>query len=331
MLGIATNISFQNPELLLLLLAIPIAIAWHIWRKPDREIKMSVPDLSSTDSSGLLAFTPYILPLLRALALILLICALARPQQMLKEEEINAEGIDIMIAMDVSTSMLAEDFLPNRLEASKVLGQEFILKRPYDRLGLVVFAGEAFTQSPLTTDHQVVVSLMSRLRCGILESGTAIGMGLSTAINRLKDSENKSRIVVLLTDGVNSGGYIDPYQASNIAKELGVKVYTIGIGTNGYATYTSNDRLQRKRKFKVEIDEQLLNHIAYETGGRYYRAQTAEDLQAIYSEIDQLEKTKIEINVLQRYTEEYRSLLFLALIFLGLEFLLRHTLLRSVV
>ena len=326
-----TNISFQSPEFLLLLLAIPAIIAWHIWRKPDREVKMAVPDLASTSSSGLLGYTQYIMPLLRAISFILLVCALARPQQTLKEEEITAEGIDIMIAMDVSTSMLAEDFSPNRIEVSKALGQEFILKRPYDRIGLVVFAGEAYTQSPLTTDHQIVNNLLSQLRCGVLKDGTAIGMGLSSAVNRLKDSESNSRIIVLLTDGVNNEGYIDPYQASNIAKELGIKVYTIGIGSNGLAKSGQQGGFFRSRRSRVELDEALLQHIAVETGGKYYRAQTAEDLQTVYNEIDQLEKTKIEVNVMKRYTEEYRGLLLWALILLGIEFILRHTFLRSIV
>ena len=331
MLGNMTNISFQSPEFLLLLLAIPAIIAWHIWRKPDREVKMAVPDLASTSSSGLLGYTQYIMPLLRAISFILLVCASARPQQTLKEEEITAEGIDIMIAMDVSTSMLAEDFSPNRIEVSKALGQEFILKRPYDRIGLVVFAGEAYTQSPLTTDHQIVNNLLSQLRCGVLKDGTAIGMGLSSAVNRLKDSESNSRIIVLLTDGVNNEGYIDPYQASNIAKELGIKVYTIGIGSNGLAKSGQQGGFFRSRRSRVELDEALLQHIAVETGGKYYRAQTAEDLQTVYNEIDQLEKTKIEVNVMKRYTEEYRGLLLWALILLGIEFILRHTFLRSIV
>lgn len=326
-----SNISFQNPEYLLLLLVIPIVAAWQIWRKPDKEISLSVPDLGAMDSFNWIDYLRYLMPVLRALALALLICAIARPQQSLKEEEITAEGIDIMIAMDLSTSMLAEDFKPNRIEVSKALAQEFVLKRPYDRMGLVVFAGEAYTQSPLTTDHQIVNNLLSQLQCGILKDGTAIGMGLSSAVNRLKDTESKSKIIVLLTDGVNNEGYIDPYQASNIAKELGIKVYTIGIGSNGYAPSGQQNRFFQARKSRVELDESLLKHIATETGGKYFRAQTAEDLQTVYSEIDRLEKTKIEVNVMKRYTEEYRWLLALALCLLGFEFLLRHTLLRSVV
>jgi Ca-activated chloride channel homolog len=326
-----SNISFQNPEFLLLLLVIPMITAWHIWRKPDKDISMSMPDLGSIGGTHWMNYLQYLLPLLRAISFILLVCALARPQQSLKEEEITAEGIDIMIAMDISTSMLAEDFRPNRIEVSKALAQEFVLKRPYDRIGLVVFAGEAYTQSPLTTDHQIVNTLMSQLQCGILKDGTAIGMGLSSAVNRLKDTESKSRIIVLLTDGVNNEGYIDPYQASNIAKELGIKVYTIGIGSNGYAGSGQRGGIFSNRKSRVELDEKLLQHIATETKGKYYRAQTAQDLQTVYNEIDQLEKTKIEVNVMRRYTEEYRWLLALALSLLAIEFLLRHTLLRSVV
>jgi Ca-activated chloride channel family protein len=241
--------------------------------------------------------------------------ALARPQLTLKEEEVNAEGIDIIISMDTSSSMLNRDFRPNRIEASKKMAAEFVTKRKYDRIGLVVFAAEAFTQCPLTTDHAVIRSFISSLQCGMLEDGTAIGMGLASAVNRLKESEAKSKIIILLTDGLNSEGYINPDTAADIAKEFGIKIYTIGIGRAG--------------RFKNSIDEPLLNAIAQKTGGLYYRAQSEAALSQIYDQIDQLEKTKVEINTFKRYSEEFRRFLTWGLIFLGLEYLLKYTLLKT--
>ncbi len=320
-----SNISFLNPEFLLLLVIIPIVIFWQIWRKPQREVDVRMSDLSAfTDSK--LDWISLIYPILRALAFTLLTIAIARPQQTLKEEEINAEGIDIMIAMDVSLSMQAQDFKPDRMTVSKSLAQDFVLKRTYDRIGLVIFGGESYSQSPLTTDHQIVNTFLSQLQAGMLGDGTAIGMGLASSLNRLKESESKSKVIILLTDGVNNSGYIDPYQAANIAKELGIKVYSIGIGSNGFA----NGGGRFNRRARVELDEKLLYHIANESGGYYYRAESSEDLESIYNAIDQLEKTKIEVNVMKRYTEEYRPFLIGGLLILLLEFLLSHTFIRKV-
>ena len=315
MIGIG-DLYLKNPEFLLLLLLIPAIGIYFFLRKPDRSLKMLLPSLKSLDgiSSWRGKLLP-LLPILRTLAFTLFVIALARPQLVLKEEEITADGIDIMMAMDVSTSMLNTDFAPSRIEVSKSLAVDFISKRKYDRIGLVVFAGESFTQCPLTTDHRVVQNFIKSLQCGMLEDGTAIGMGLASAVNRLKESEVKSKIVILLTDGVNTGGYIDPQTAADIAQEFDIKVYTIGIGRGGF--------------FGKSIDEKLLNEIAKQTGGQYFRAKSESALLQIYDYIDNLEKTEININSFKRYSEEYRKFFLWGLILLGLEFIFRKTILRT--
>lgn len=258
---------------------------------------------------------------------------MARPQRVLKEEEIVAEGIDISLAMDLSSSMLAQDFQPNRLEVSKRVAADFVGQRQYDRIGLVVFAGEAFTQCPLTTDHLVLNEFLSKLECGILEDGTAIGMGLATAVNRLKESETKSKVVILLTDGVNNTGYQSPMLAAKIAKEYGIKVYTIGVGSIGETRAPVSRRSDGKYVLglvRVEIDEALLQQIAEMTGGRYYRAVDEQSLEQIYASIDQLEKTKIEVTSFKRYSEEYYHFAFWGIVFLLFEVILRYTILRAI-
>ena len=268
---------------------------------------------------------------LRLIGLIFLTLAIARPQLTLKEEEVKAEGIDIMLAIDLSSSMLAKDFEPDRLEVSKQVAIDFVKKRPYDRMGLAVFAGEAFTQCPLTTDQTILTDFMETLAVGTLADGTAIGMGLATAVNRLKDSESKSKIVILLTDGVNNTGYIDPQTASEIAEEYDVKVYTIGVGSEGNAMTPVNRRSNGQYVFRmsrVQIDEALLKEISKNTGGRYFRATDRIDLENIYAEIDRLEKTEIEINVFKRYEDEFRNFLLLGFLFLAIELVLRNTILN---
>lgn len=264
--------------------------------------------------------------------LILLILALARPQRTLQEEEVKAEGIDITLVMDLSSSMLAKDFQPDRLEASKAVAIEFVDKRPYDRFGLVVFSGESYTMSPLTMDHQVIQELLSGLQCGLLDDGTAIGMGLASAVNRLKESKAKSKVIILLTDGVNNRGYIQPMQAAEIAKQFNIKVYTIGVGTAGEALTPVSRRSDGQYVFgyaNVEIDENLLKQIAGETGGEYFRALNETGLRSIYDEIDQLEKTEMEVTVFKRYKDLYRSLAWAGLALLLIEFLLGNTLLKT--
>ncbi len=293
---------------------------------------MPLPGIGSVESTrSIRSILSSMLPLLSLLALSLMIIALARPQLALTEEEVTAEGIDIMMVMDLSSSMLAQDFAPDRMTVSKQMAIEFVDKRPYDRIGLVVFAGESFTQCPLTVDHKIVKDFLSSLQCGLLEDGTAIGMGLASAVNRLKESDTKSKIVILLTDGSNNSGYIKPMTAAEIAKELGVKVYTIGVGSTGRARAPIGKRPDGTFVFgntRVQIDEELLDEMSKQTGARYFRATTSAQLEQIYAYIDQLEKTKIEVNVYKRYEERYRPFLLAGLCLLLLQWLLGHTLLR---
>ena len=274
-----------------------------------------------------------LLPVLRGLAFVALVAALARPQLTLKEENIKAEGIDIFLAIDLSSSMLAQDFNPDRLEVCKRVAVEFVEKRQYDRIGLAVFSGEAFTQCPLTTDHRVLTDFIAGLRCGILEDGTAIGMGLATAVNRIKDSPGKSKVVILLTDGVNNAGYVKPLTAAEIAKEFGVKVYTIGVGQEGTAVSPISRRSDGSYVMgmaQVEIDEELLKQISGMTGGKYFRATTARSLEKIYDEIDRLEKTEIDVTSVKRYSEEFYRFVWLAIFLLVLEMLMRYVFLKSI-
>jgi Ca-activated chloride channel homolog len=275
----------------------------------------------------------WLLPVLRGLALSAIIIALARPQQTLQEQDIKADGIDIIMALDLSSSMLAQDFRPDRLRSSQKVAAEFVEHREFDRIGLIVFAAEAFTQCPLTADHEVLNHFLERLQCGQLDDGTAIGMGLATAVNRLKDSQAKSKIIILLTDGVNNAGYIEPNTAAQLAKEFGIKVYTIGVGTTGQAYAPVGRRADGDYVFgfvPVEIDENLLIQIAQQTGGRYFRATDERSLQKIYTEIDQLEKTEMDVTTIQRHLDLYPVWLRWACILLIIEFLLRYTLLRNI-
>ncbi|HMQ60539.1 MAG TPA: VWA domain-containing protein [Flavilitoribacter sp.] len=323
---------FAYPWLLLLLLLLPV-LAWLYSRNyRNRYSNIRIPSLSGLNGATIRTKLRPFLTVLRALAFILLVIALARPQKMLKEENITAEGIDIALAMDLSSSMLAQDFQPNRLEVSKRVARDFVDKRPYDRIGLVVFAGEAYTQCPLTTDHSILDFFLAKLECGLLKDGTAIGMGLATAVNRLQDSKAKSKVVILLTDGVNNTGYQSPELAARMAKELGIRVYTIGVGSVGETLIPvsrSNDGRYIFDIARVEIDEQLLNEIADMTGGKYFRARDAESLERIYESIDALEKTKVDVTVIKRYSEEYHYFMFWGLLFLMIELVLRYTWLRS--
>ncbi|MBK7480261.1 MAG: VWA domain-containing protein [Bacteroidales bacterium] len=260
----------------------------------------------------------------------LLIIVLARPQSTDRFQDVSTEGIDIILALDISGSMLARDFKPNRLEASKNVATEFISGRPYDRIGLVVFSGETFTQCPLTTDHAVLINLMREIESGMIEDGTAIGMGLANAVTRIKDSEAKSKVIILLTDGVNNRGEIAPATAAGIAKTFGIRVYTIGVGSMGMAPYPVQTPFGTQyQNMPVEIDEEILKEIAGSTGGRYFRATDNNKLVEVYSEIDKLEKSKIDVRQFTRKQEEYLPLAIIAFIFLTLEMLLRYTILRK--
>ncbi len=323
-----------HPWFLYLLLLLPVAAFWYWMRYRKRYPTFRLSSLQAIRSGGSWrGRLQIVLPVFRGLAFAALILALARPQQPLQEEKVKGEGIDIVLSMDLSSSMLAMDFKPNRLEVSKRVAGDFVDKRTFDRIGLVVFAGEAYTQCPLTSDHRIVKEFLSKLECGRLEDGTAIGMGLATAVNRLKDTKAKSKVIILLTDGVNNTGYQSPQLAAKIAKEYSIKVYTIGIGVSGEAHTPVSRRSDGTYVFglaRVEMDEPLMREIAALTGGQYYRATSEQELEQIYAQIDELEKSEIEITSYKRYAELFRWFVACALGFVFLEFLLRYTVLRTI-
>lgn len=334
MIQYLTNLHFASPWWFLGLLIIPLMVYWQYFAKKSKETTVTMSDLGSLQ--GMITWKEKIypwLPLLTIGAVLMFVIAMARPQLSLSEEKVKADGIDIMLVMDLSSSMLSKDFDPDRLEVSKMVAKEFVAKRVHDRIGLVVFAGEAFTQCPLTTDHNIVTDFLSGLEVGMLEDGTAIGMGLATAVNRLKDSQAKSKIIILLTDGVNNAGYINPNTAAEIAKQYDVKVYTIAVGTMGQALSPVNRRSDGQYMFamaKVEIDTELLKQISEMTDAKYFRAIDRESLENIYAEIDRLEKTEIEVNVFKRYKDEFRRFLFIGLGLLLLSWILHKTIFRTI-
>src|SRR5690606_4343051 len=332
------GIDFANKEFFWLLLALPLAIVWYIFKHKHQTAELKISSLKGfkITNSSLPKFR-HVLFVLRLLALALLIMALARPQTVdVSTKTKTTRGIDIVMSINVSASMLAKDLAPNRLDALKEVASEFIKGRPNDRIGLVEYAGESYTKTPITSDKAIVLRSLNDIKYNtVIEGGTAIGMGLATAVNRLKDSKAKSRIIILLTDGVNNSGFIDPKIASELAVEYGIKVYTIGLGSNGMALSPvaidpRTGELQYAR-VQVEIDEALLKDIANVTGGLYFRATNNQKLEEIYNEINKLEKTEIEEFKYSNYQELYRPLVLLALGFLLLEFLLRNTLFRSFV
>ncbi|QTE21469.1 vWA domain-containing protein [Polaribacter cellanae] len=329
------NFEFHNPEFLWLLILVPLLAVWYFFMRKKDAAVLTIPSVKGfkVESSFLSKLKP-LLYLLRLFALAAIIVALARPRNISVSKKTKTNrGIDIVMAIDVSASMLARDLKPNRLEALKKVAINFVDKRPNDRIGIVVYAGESFTQTPITSDKSIVKRTISELKWGQLEGGTAIGMGLGSGVNRLKESKAKSKVIILLTDGVNNSGNIDPRTATELAKELKIKVYTIGIGTNGMADFPwSKDPRTGKlnfRKQQVEIDEALLKDIALETEGKYFRATNNSSLKEIYDEIDTLEKTKIEEFKYYNYQEKFRIFVFFALGLLVLEFLLRNTLFKS--
>ena len=273
----------------------------------------------------------HLLFVLQVLAIFFLVVALARPQSSNNWQTYTSEGIDIVLALDISGSMLARDFTPDRLEAAKEVATKFILERPQDKIGLVIFAGESFTQCPLTTDQAVLVNLMREVQSGMIEDGTAIGLGLANAVNRLKDSPAKSKVVILLTDGVNNRGAIAPLTAAELAKAYGIRVYTIGVGTYGEAPYPVQTPFGVElRNVPVEIDEEVLQQIAHLTDGKYFRATDNNTLKQIYQEIDQLEKSKIEVKHFSKKEEQYFIFGLVGLFLLITQALLRYTLLRKI-
>jgi Ca-activated chloride channel homolog len=273
----------------------------------------------------------WLLPVLRMAAVVFFIIALARPQNHSQSEEVTTEGIDIVISMDISGSMLAQDFKPNRIDGAINLASKFIDNRPNDRIGLVIFSGESFTQCPITTDHSVLKNLFKDVKSGMIEDGTAIGMGLATAVDRLKESKAKSRVVILMTDGVNNTGLIDPETGFELAKTYGIRVYTIGIGAIGYAPYPMRDAYGNihMQNIEVQIDEPLMRRIATETGGEYFRATTNDKLKQVYEKIDKLEKTKIEVTSFKHYAEEYLWFVLIGATLLLLELAMRYSIFKT--
>ena len=329
------GIEFLNKSWFWLMLIIPLAVLWYVLKRNKQSAELKISSLRGfkVTKSWIPKFK-HILFAFRLLALALLITAMARPQTVdVSTRTKTTRGIDIVMAIDVSASMLAKDLKPNRLEALKLVAAEFIQGRPNDRIGLVEYAGESYTKTPITSDKSIVLRSLKEIEYNtIIEGGTAIGMGLATAVNRIKDSKAKSKVIILLTDGVNNSGFIDPITASELAVEYGIKTYTIGLGTNGMAL--SPVALSRDGKFQygrvqVEIDEDLLKEIAEATGGQYFRATDNKKLKEIYKEIDKLEKTEVEEFKFYNYEEKYRPLVLWAGLLLLLEVLLRFTIFRS--
>jgi Ca-activated chloride channel family protein len=328
------NISFHNPNLLYLLLVLLPMIAYYVWRQSayHASIRLSTVKGFAKVSNSYKYYLRHLPAVLRILGISVLILALARPQSTDNWSNTSTEGIDIVIALDISGSMLAEDFKPNRLEAAKEDAIRFISGRPNDRIGLVVFSGESFTQCPLTTDHAVLINLINDVKQGMIEDGTAIGLGLANAVSRLKESKAISKVIILMTDGVNNQGEVPPLTAAEIAKTFGIRAYTIGVGSMGKAPYPVTDMFGRKRyqQMDVEIDEDVLSQIAHMTDGKYFRAVDNKRLEEVYNEIDKLEKSKIEVKEYSQKNEEYLPLIVLAGFILLLEVILRNTILRNV-
>lgn len=329
------RIEFLNPEFFWLLLLLPVAIVWYLWTRKKQQAQVHISSVQGFATTGsLLSRCKPIIYVFRWVALGLIITALARPQSTdVTTKSKTTQGIDIVLTVDVSASMLAQDLKPNRLEATKKVAQDFVRRRPDDRIGVVVYAGESYTKTPITTDEVITLKAIESIEFdGVLENGTAIGMGLATAVNRLKDSKALSRVIILMTDGMNNTGQLDPKIASELALEYGIKVYTIGIGRNGNAPspIPQIGGSFIMRNMPVEIDEDLMKEIADKTGGKYYRATDNKKLQEIYAEIDQLEKTEVEEFKFVNKQEEFRILLLIALALVALEQLLRFTLFRTI-
>ena len=327
-----SNYTFVNREFFYLLI-IPIAILiWYILKYKFVSSTILFSDTHSISKTITLKQRLRHLPyLLKIIAAALLIIAIARPQSTANWEESTTEGIDIVLAMDISGSMLARDLKPDRLEASKDVAMDFISKRKNDRVGLVIFAGESFTQCPLTTDHNVLLNLFKDVKSGMVEDGTAIGMGLATAVNRLKDSKAISKVIILLTDGVNNSGMVPPLTAAEIAQKFGIRVYTIGVGTEGFAPYPFQTPFGiQYQDLEVKIDEKTLQDIAILTDGKYFRATNNNSLKEIYKDIDALEKSKIEVTEFHKRSEEFLPFALWALGLLFLGFILQITYLKQI-
>jgi Ca-activated chloride channel homolog len=326
------NVEFANPGYLYLLIILPLLAGWYWYRhiKDHAELQVSETESFNSTQRSLKQYLYFSLYVIRALAIALLIVALARPQSTSSRRDVTIEGIDIVMALDVSGSMLAMDLQPDRLEAAKEVASEFIAGRPNDRFGLVIFSGETFTQCPLTTDHDVIRNLFKDVKSGIIEDGTAIGDGLATSVNRLKDSKAVSKVIILLTDGINNMGSLDPLSSAEIAKTYGVRIYTIGVGTEGKAPYPVQTPFGVQTQYvDVQIDEELLQKVANQTDGKYFRATSNSKLREIYGEIDKLEKSKIDVTEFRKKKEEFFPYALIAFILITLEVILRNTIFKS--
>ena len=327
------HITFVNPNLLYLLLLIVPVIVWYVLNHKRTHASIQVSTIKGIGKNHITYkhILRHVVFALRVIVIALIIIAIARPQSTLSWKNEESEGIDIVLALDISSSMLARDFQPDRLEAAKDLAVQFIAGRRNDRMGLVVFSGESFTQCPLTTDHKVLINLFRDIKSGMIEDGTAIGMGLATSVSRLKDSDAKSKVIILLTDGVNNRGAIAPVTAAELAQTFGIRVYTIGVGTEGMAPYPVTTPFGTQiRNIPVEIDEETLQEIAQNTGGEYFRATDNKKLKQIYEQIDQLEKSKIEVKEFSQKDEEFFAFVLLAAFLLLSDMILRNTLLRQI-
>ena len=325
--------TFANPEYLFLLLLLLPIVGWYIYelRKSDASVQVSDTRVLAAQPKSIRIWLLHVPFVLRIAVITLISIALARPQLTNKWSSQSTEGIDIMMALDISGTMLAEDLRPNRLEAAKKVASDFVIARPNDQIGLVVFAGESFTQCPLTTDHAVLVNLFKSVEYGMVEDGTAIGLGLANAVNRMKDSETKSKVIILLTDGSNNRGDIDPQTAAEIAKTYGIRVYTIGVGSYGQARVPVQTPIGKQYiTMDNEFDETTLRSIAETTGGQYFRAKDNTSLKAIYDQIDQMEKTKLRVREFSKHTENFMPFLYAALICLVLELIIRYFVLRTI-
>ena len=325
---------FANPTYLYLLLLLIPMIGWYVYKLSKNQASLQVSSTEGFDAPGAsswkvwLRHVPFIL---RMAAVAVLVVILARPQSTNSWQNSSTEGIDIVLAMDISTSMMAQDLKPNRLEASKDVASAFINGRPNDNIGLVVFAAESFTQCPLTTDHTVLLNLFKDVQPGIIQDGTAIGLGLANAVSRIKDSQAKSKVIILLTDGVNNQGEIAPVTAAEIAKQFGIRIYTIGVGTNGTAPYPMQTYAGMQYvNVPVEIDEKTLTEIAGTTNGNYFRATSNSKLKEVYQEIDKLEKTKLNVKEFSKREEEYQVFAWIAFFCILLELLLRNSVLKKI-
>lgn len=326
------GIEFAQPGFFWLFVLIPVIAGWYIWRerKLYGYLSLSAVKGFAVPKKSLLPVFRHSGIVLRCLALSALLVAIARPQSSLSWQNSTTEGIDIVIASDISGSMLAEDFTPNRMEAGKNIAIDFIKNRPNDRIGLVIFSGESFTQCPLTIDHDVLINLFKDIKNGMIDDGTAIGMGLATAVNRLKESDAKSKVIILLTDGSNNTGSIPPITAAEIAKQFGIRVYTVGLGTRGMAPYPVQTPMGiQYQRVPVDVDEGTLTKIAETTGGKYFRATNNQTLKNIYEQIDKLEKAKIDVTQYHKKTELFFPFALIALGFLLLEFVLKNTVFKG--